>query len=1139
MLPAPPIDSRTSRDVVQQLEQLLKDVYTKDVYTAEWKDFRADRGASRALIEIFGRFSELITKRLNQVPEKNLLAFLDMIGASLLPPQPARVPLTFSLVNGSIVGGLVPAGTQVAAVQAAGETAPVIFETESELVVTAAQLIALFVRQPEQHKYADYSFLANSVSVDGVPAFLGNQMLEHIFYLGHDVLSSYARLQQLQLDFQASNTPAPFQAQWEKWDGAKWTIVPASLKADGSAPTTDGSKYLTKDGHLFLTNVASIPRYTIAGFTQSWLRCRLLTLIAHTARQKQTASISNDQLPELTDISMTATIGTASNETLPIEAAFSNTTQVDATKSFLPFGEKPKLEDTLYLANKEAFSEQGAIVTLNINLGSVGVGVNLKLSWEFWDGQMWRVLDLNDTTNAFTKNGAKGKGVVVQFTFPTQPVATTVNGVLSFWIRVRLVYGNYGEEAHYQLFDEKAPSKGYAYINNDPAKGYIVVPANFKPPAISSIAAAYTVTKQSQPQVILSYNDGPVYQLRTFPFKPFQGDADDAPTLYLGLTLPPGLSTFPNRKVSIYAALAEFKQGENLIPLSPGHSRAGKPQDDPSSTVIHTFIVTNPTAQTIAYLCEVTAARWIPSVLKEISVEPGKSQELTVKVNIPNTAKAGESDRGFLTLKLKSAPAIEYNAVFETYAGAVVHSSEQLELLWQYWNGANWSELIVRDDSENLKTSGLIEFLAPVDFQISSEFGLNGYWLRVIWKSGEYVFDPRLRGLLLNTTMAAQAVTIRDEILGSSDGSNNQKFTTTRAPILEGQQLYVREPEIPPADEMKQIENELKQMEANVEDALQLIADDTGRPKEIWVRWNQMPDFYGSAARDRHYVLDNLTGEVSFGDGQNGLIPPLGAGNIRMSVYKNGGGAAGNKPAGAITQLKTTVPYVEKVVNHLPATDGTDSETKDSLLERAPRLLRHGQRAVTVEDYEDMAVLASPEVIRAKCIPLVNVIEDAESGSQKVIRNGTVSLIIVPRSRDAKPSPGSELIARVQDFIGQRQSPTAQLIIAGPKFVRINVTADVAPISLDGASQIKVAVVQALENYLHPLTGGMDGNGWDFGRYPHASNLYALVEAIPGVDHVRSLRFAPAENSDEVKKAGDYFLVYSGTHTINLRFGKN
>jgi hypothetical protein len=47
--------------------------------------------------------------------------------------------------------------------------------------------------------------------------------------------------------------------------------------------------------------------------------------------------------------------------------------------------------------------------------------------------------------------------------------------------------------------------------------------------------------------------------------------------------------------------------------------------------------------------------------------------------------------------------------------------------------------------------------------------------------------------------------------------------------------------------------------------------------------------------------------------------------------------------------------------------------------------------------------------------------------------------------------------------------------------------------------------------------------------------LYALIEALPGVDHVKSLKFTPAQDSDLVKIAGKYFLVYSGTHTINLK----
>jgi len=75
-----------------------------------------------AAIGVFARFCEIVAQHLNQVLNKNFLAFLDLLGTSRLPPQPARVPLTFTLVAGSSPSDtLVPAGTQCAAPPLEGE----------------------------------------------------------------------------------------------------------------------------------------------------------------------------------------------------------------------------------------------------------------------------------------------------------------------------------------------------------------------------------------------------------------------------------------------------------------------------------------------------------------------------------------------------------------------------------------------------------------------------------------------------------------------------------------------------------------------------------------------------------------------------------------------------------------------------------------------------------------------------------------------------------------------------------------------------------------------------------------------------------------------------------------------------------
>src|SRR5205085_5191375 len=254
-------------------------------------------------------------------------------------------------------------------------------------------------------------------------------------------------------------------------------------------------------------------------------------------------------------------------------------------------------------------------------------------------------------------------------------------------------------------------------------------------------------------------------------------------------------------------------------------------------------------------------------------------------------------------------------------------------LVWQYWDGTMWSKLTVFDGTADLMREGMLEFLAPPDFAPHREFGLECYWVRVAWASGQYQFNPRVRSVMLNTVMAAQTLSVRDENLGSSDASANQKFVTTAAPVLAGQRLEVREPDRPSAEERARIERE------EGPDAVSETLDKSERPVEIWVRWHEVPDFYGSGARDRHYVVNHLTGEVSFGDGLKGTIPPRGAGNLRVKFYQTGGGRAGNRAAGTITELNTTVPYVDSVINTEPSAGRADPGSRHPPLRRRPGTL--------------------------------------------------------------------------------------------------------------------------------------------------------------------------------------------------------
>lgn len=1128
---SPKIDRRTAGDVEAELQQALLALQGRD---PAWAKFEPGVGLSRAMVGIFSWLAEIVIRRLNGVPEKNFLAFLDLLGAALLPPQPARVPLTFSLAAGVVAEAVVPGGTQVAAPPAEGEKEPIIYETERELVVTAARLDSVFVREPDQDRFADRSGLIVAPMPAGAPVFEGDRRIEHIFYIGHDAYFGLPTLKEVRLkvtltkniepDPPASGQPDARDLQWEIWDGARGVAI---------TPSSDTTAKLTRSGELVfigpsLTARSPFPRLEVERTQSRWLRCRLLTPIT-TSTTKLDTMVRESQLPSIESVTVVVRLD-SNNQGLPPDAAFANGLPLDTTKDFLPFGDNPKYGDAFYLANRETLSKAGATITLNVKStdpASAGIKTptanDVKLKWEYWNGAKWAELatvdkegtatkdnkqippaQFTDTTKVFT--AATGK---VVFIIPRDAAMATVNGVDNVWVRVRVVAGNYGVPARYEP------------INKDKlADGYRLVESTLAPPSLSSLTFDYSLlTEESMADALISYNDF-AFDRPVTAFKPFRASKDKEPTLYLGFSLPLAGAPFPNRKLSLFADAVAFKHGEKYGPLWPRQSRKA---GEPGATIEHRFWLTNESARVAHFNVQLYGSAWRPQQLLNVVVGIGKTEAVDIPVTVPERAARGDKDSGLLRLTRTDEPGLEYGATFDTFA-VEQETAKRSQLSWEYWNGKEWAALAARDDSQGFTLPGLIEFIAPGDFAMNGDFGLDRFWLRVRLKSGEYKLTPYLSRLLLNTMMAAQTVTIRDEFLGSSDASGNQKRRSTRTPILPNEWLEVREPEMPSAEDAARITSE------EGDDAIRAVRDATGLAKEIWVRWLSVPDFYSSGPRDRHYVLDRLTGEVRFGDGLNGMIPPAMTGNLRLRRYQTGGGATGNRPAGVITQLKTTVPYIDKVVNFAPATGGADAEDLSSLIARAPRTLRHGNRAVTVEDYEDIAKLASPGVARVKCMPLYDLASDPDATRRQL---GFVSLIVVPRSIEPKPVPSLELLSRVRDYLDIHRSPGADIFVVGPDYMRVDVEATLGVKSLEGVREVEVAVSQALARFLHPLTGGLDGAGWDFGRKPHKSDLYALLEDTPGVDHVIALRVGEFMERPDAKTT-ERFLVYSGTHKISL-----
>ena len=1126
-----------------------------------------DPDAGWALARIFGRMAELVVTRLNRLPDRNFLAFLDLIGTRLNPPQPARVPLTFLLAAGSPVDALVPAGTQAAALAVEGDAEPPLFETERDLVVTRSQLVAVYTREPGRDLWADHT-----ASGTFWP-FRGDRKVEHRLHVSELTLFAMPETKTLDLLISPADSSQPWLSAvtWSFWNGLAYQpITPASVAVEGGS------------WRVRFANVPGIVPSAVSGFDVPWLHGRLETGLQRGAHG-EVVQVGQEQELRRRGVRPEVAFAEASEDF----------DRIDFGRPFFPFGEG-QTPRTFYLSTGEDFTKPRSWIEIDIALDASRPPEptgDIALSWEYRSNGTWKTLpgtfipavppDEAETVGPFLVDGR------LRFRRPDDWTVDRVNGGQGFWLRARVTQGNFGS----------APPLVERLTQGD----------DWQLPRVDSLRVAVEIDRTAEaltqvPERGFS-NQAPIDLSKDFlPFgeKPRVGDTfylanEDAfakplaqVELHFGLT---GEETAPPPDTENVMLTWEYFDGREWRFL--GNTGPGATNEDKTNNSVLEFDdSTNGFAGpgSVSFLVPAALApgevngevrRWVRARIAKgnygvearytpVNVEGQTQYELTPATFRPPSLKSvrlgylyssgsttaqlvlAENDAVFADVSNPAAGTGDFTPFvpsadrrptlylgFERPGDAIGFANrltalffqvsealydpaveqglvtEEASVVWEYWNGEAWERLGTRDETRGFTRRGLVTFIGPPDFRASTELGRNAFWLRGRWERGEYAVEPRLDRVLTNTTWAVHAQTVLDEILGSSRGERGQLFRTLRAPVLDGQRLEVIEPEIPSGADLADLEAE------EGDGAVTVVRDAGGQFVEVRVRWHEVPDFFGSGPRSRHYVLDHSTGEVRFGDGRRGLVPPPGRNNIRMVRYRAGGGLAGNRPAGSIAQLKGTVPYVGGVVQHVAAEGGATEESLEAVRSRGPKTLRHRDRATAAADFEDLAFEASPQVARAQALP-------ARRGPE----GGRVGLIVVPTSTSAKPVPGLELLERVRSYIEARVSPVVDFWIVGPDWLQVDVRAEVVPQQLEAATDVQTAVLERLRAFLHPLSGGPLQEGWEFGRKPHRSDLYALIEETPGVDYVRRLEVI--ETPREGGARPGRFLVFSGDHEITV-----
>ncbi|AFY37044.1 hypothetical protein Lepto7376_0633 [[Leptolyngbya] sp. PCC 7376] len=1128
----------------------------EEVWIKRWHSENIDAG--KALIRIFGNMVATVSDRLNRVPEKNFLSFLDLIGSQLKPPEAARVPLTFQLAEGTKSDAFVPENTPVAAPPSEDQADEIIFETDRPLVLTPAQLQTVWMQDPRTQTWSDRLSAATGNTSTAYEAFAGEQNVAHHLYVSCPEIFALEGLKAIALKITSKNNTQAKQLKqlsptWETWQSGVWQSL---------EPTRNNVQ--SRIWNLGFTDVPTLKTTTYHGQTARWLRA---TLTGHP-----------QNTPIINGIDCTAEIV---RENLIPTKALSNDVAVDLSKDFYPFGEESALNDAFYVQLQTESVHPNGKVTVEIDLSEANevTAADVTVQWELGDGLQWQAVTFSEGDIQFYG----GLKLTATLTLPeTLPELSTVDGETGYWLRARITEGFFGilpKARRYPIYDELTIVGTQANMGRNQV---VVDSADIL--EVGDIVRLYPITTGETYQ----YPEEHEITAIAYDTKTISLDTNLKQTLAVGTRVlrktiasetptpihePPQVKFIRLSYDFVLTQTATIAAENNFgyaigTPFQTQLARSAQVGDrhldlDKIDHLDVGEIVTTPDAN-----------------YQIIGIMPAAKRLLLGKAIAKYTPKYSEITREFRPFvgiaETEPTLYLGFNQPFSNNTTTLYFqidppdpdmepdfSGDAPQLVWEYSSPQGWQRLGVQDETKGFSQRGIVQFIAPADFSVWRSRNQEQAWLRVRWVSGAFPIPPQMRRILTNTTWANQATTLTSEVLGSSNNNADQIFYTRQTPVLMGETLGVQEDEIP------------EQLLGK--DSLNIVKNDLGEIEEIWVKWQEVPDFYSSRSGDRHYTLDRQSGKIQFGDGQAGLIPPAGQQNIRLARYQTGGGTQGNIAANTVTQLKTTIPYVASVINLEAAGGGAEQEALTSLKERAPKQLRHRDRAVTLQDVGDLAYEASTEVARVKVLtpdlltPNFNAINEQfwvdpteefadfetllDSQAKKInsnaerdlltasLRNlqtqcGSVQLIVLPQSGDRRPTASLGLLEDIRTHIENRAEASINVLMVPPRWQEVKVRAELVPVSLDEADRISQEVLERLDEFLHPLMGGTEGTGWEFGRYPHDSDLYALLQSLPEVDFVRSLNIELVEaEGNENQALGDFdetTLIYSGRHNITL-----
>jgi hypothetical protein len=239
------------------------------------------------------------------------------------------------------------------------------------------------------------------------------------------------------------------------------------------------------------------------------------------------------------------------------------------------------------------------------------------------------------------------------------------------------------------------------------------------------------------------------------------------------------------------------------------------------------------------------------------------------------------------------------------------------------------------------------------------------------------------------------------------------------------------------------------------------------------------------------------TAYLRFGDGINGMLPEPTA--SFTANYRVGLGVAGNVGRDSITLIDTTgidvavVPLITRATNPLPASGGIEPETIDHVRQSAPYAFRTQQRAVTQDDYRNVAMQY----------------QGVRQAAATFRWTGSWNTVFLTTEREDSVALDSNFIAGLENYVDGYRMAGYDLEVEDATLVPLRVAMHVCVQDGFVATDVESALLTIFSDQVLPdgTLGVFHPDNFDLGQPFYLSPLYARAQAVDGVASVSITRF--------------------------------